>query len=66
MPISLESDFLRMIEDGKTQRAALHAAIDLVRKFQIGDPDVWRQAAQAMPQLEEVDARAHEIDATQQ
>lgn len=62
MAISLEGDFLRMIEDGKKQRVALETAMDLVRRFQSGDPAVWMHAAKAMPQLEEVAARAKQIE----
>lgn len=60
MPLSLESDFLKLIEESKEQRAALLAALELVRRFQGGDPSVWMDAAKTMPMLEAVEKRLKE------
>jgi hypothetical protein len=56
--VDLESSFLKLMDEGRKQREALIEAVDLVRRFQIGDPAVWIDAARAMPRLEEVEAQA--------
>lgn len=66
MPVDLESSFLKMVEDGRNQRKALQLAMSLLRRFQSGDPAVWMDASKAMPDLEVIEARSKEIDATDQ